>query len=108
MHFAGGPQIADHGAGVEEEGEGEVVGGDAPGDHAAVEAERLRVEGGIGQLGEGADGAVEEREGGGGYGGEYEKGGVGGGEGGVEGDEGGGEGVVVVEVASDDVGVGLL
>lgn len=108
MHLAGGPQIADRGAGVEEEGEGEVVRGDAPGEHAAVEAERLGVERGIGELGEGADGAVEEGEGGGGDGGEDEEGDGGGGEGGIEGDKGGGEGVVVVEVGSDDVGVGLL
>lgn len=91
------------GAGVEEEGEGEIVGSDRGAGHLDVEAER------VGGFGEGSDGAVVEGEGGVGDRGEEEEGVERiWGEGGVEGDEGGGEGVVLVEVGTEDLGVDLL
>lgn len=97
----------ERGAGVEEEGEGEVVGFNGEAGHAEVEAEG---EMGVGWwgFGEAADGVVEEGEVWGGDGGEDGERGGEEGEGGVEGEEEGGEGVVAVEAGAEDGGVGLF
>lgn len=94
------------GAGVEEEGEGEVVGSDGEAGDAEVEAEG---DVGMGRgFGEAADGEVEEGEVWGGDGGEDGEGGGEEGEGGVEGEEEGGQGVVAVEAGPEDGGVDLF
>lgn len=104
MELGTGWEVAHGGAGVEDEGEGEIVRGDGEGGHAGVEAE------GEARLGERANGAIEEMEGG--FWSRNDDGENRGrrGKRGVVGEEEGGKGVVDVEeeIAAEEVAMALL